>query len=286
MILLDVGGTFVKSSLGIAGKGGVEGTFAATPVSSDGSAEEIADSFREAVAMQFRRAEAEGFTVEAVCAALPGPFNYKEGIFMMKHKFASVYGKSFREILAGVIGPEVRLAFIHDVNGALRGALTADESLKEGNVALSTFGTGLGFAHSIEGQVMESPSGSPLRNIWNLPYREGILEDYVSRRAILRFYKDRGGILAEGEDVKDIADKARKGDNAAAESFAEAGRHYAAGAGDLIRELGIRRLLFAGQISRSFDLLEKSICEGLGNGIGISVLEDIQGTVLKGISSL
>ena len=286
IVLLDVGGTFVKSSLGIAGKGAVEGTFASTPICSDGSAEEIKASFREAVAGQIRRAEGEGCTVEAVCAALPGPFNYKEGVFMMKHKFASVYGCSFREILGDVIGPDIRLAFVHDVNGALLGALAADESLKEGHVALSTFGTGLGFAYSVGGEVMESPTGSPARNIWNLPYLGGILEEYVSRRAILRFYSEQGGVLAEGEDVKEISERARKGDAKALEAFRSAGRHYAAGVKELISELGIRQLLFAGQIARSFDLMESAIREGLGEEIRLSVLDDIQGTVLIGVSSL
>lgn len=285
-ILLDVGGTFVKSALGIAGKGAVEGTFASTPISSDGTAEEIKASFREAVSLQMKKAEEYGSAIEAVCVALPGPFNYKEGIFMMKHKFAAVYGSTFREVLGDVITPEIRLAFVHDVNGALLGALTIDESLKKGNVALSTFGTGLGFAHSVDGKVMESPAGSPSKDMWNKPYADGILEDYVSRRAILRFYAEQGGVLEDGEDVKEISDRARQGDSKALEAFRSAGRHYAAGAKEIVAELGIRHLLFAGQISKSFDLMETEIREGLGNDIELSVLEDIQGTVLAGISSL
>lgn len=286
LVLLDVGGTFIKSSLGIAGKGAVEGTFASTPVSSDGTAEDIADSFREAVGIQMKRAAEEGITIDAVCAVLPGPFNYKDGIFMMKHKFAAVYGRSFRDILGEVIGPEVRLAFAHDVNGALLGALIADPSLKEGTVAMSTFGTGLGFAHAIDGKIQESPLGSPARDIWNLPYNGGILEDFISRRAILRFYAGFGGELAEGEDVKEISIRARQGDEKALEAFRCAGRHYAAGARGMIEELGIRHILFAGQIARSFDLMEKEIREGLGNDVEISVLDDIQGTVLTGAASL
>ena len=82
IVLLDVGGTFVKSSLGISGKGAVEGTFMTIPISSDGTAEEITAAFREAVSGQIRRAEEEGYAIDAVCAAIPGPFNYKEGIFL------------------------------------------------------------------------------------------------------------------------------------------------------------------------------------------------------------
>lgn len=286
IILLDVGGTFVKSSLGIAGKGAVEGTFDSTPMSSDGSAEEIETSFRTAVAGQMKRAEESGCTVDAVCVVMPGPFNYKEGIFLMKHKFASVYGRTFREVLGDVIGTDMRLAFAHDVNGALTGALTINPELKKGTVAMSTLGTGLGFSYAKDGIVQESVTGSPARDLWDVPYEGGILEDYISRRAIIRFYSELGGTLAEGEDVKEISEKARKGDEKALEAFRSAGRHYVAGAKGLIEELGISHLLFAGQIARSFDLMEGVIREGLGEDVKVSVVDDIQGTVLVGIASL
>ena len=286
IILLDVGGTFVKASLGISGKGAVEGSFTHTPISSDGTAEEIQYAFRTAVGGQMEKAAEEGYEVSAVCVAIPGPFNYRDGVFMMKHKFAAVYGRSFREILGDVVPSDVRLAFIHDVNGALLGALTADPSLRMGNVAISTFGTGLGFAYAENGKVMESETGSAAKGLWDLPYMGGRLEDYVSRRAILRFYAELGGRLSEGEDVKEISVRARSGEEKALEAFRLAGRHYAAGAKDLIASLNIRYLLFAGQIAKSFDLMEDEIRKGLGEEIGISVLEDIQGTVLIGAASL
>ena len=286
IILLDVGGTFIKSSLGIASQGAVEGTFDSTPIESDGTAEQIEASFREAVAGQMKRAAHAGYAIEAVCVVMPGPFNYKEGIFLMKHKFASVYGRSFREILGDVISPDVRVAFAHDVNGALTGALTLRPELRKGVTAMSTLGTGLGFAYAVNGIVAQSEEGSPARNLWDKPYGTGILEDYVSRRAILRFYKELGGILSEGEDVKEIADKAHHGEEKALEAFRSAGRHYVAGARDLIVELGVSHLLFAGQIARSFDLMEDEIKKGFGADVHVSVVDDIQGTVLVGIASM
>ena len=286
IVLLDVGGTFVKSSLGIAGKGAVEGTFMSTPISSSGTAEDITESFRTAVSCQKERAEQEGYTIEAVCAAIPGPFDYKEGIFLMKHKFAAVYGVSFREILGDIIAPEVRLAFVHDVNGALLGALTADPSLREGNVAMVTLGTGLGFTYAVDGQVQKSATGSPAAGLWNAPYMGGILEEYVSRRGILRLYAEQGGVLADGEDVKEISLRARNGEEAALKAFSLTGSHLAAGASQLVAELHIRKIIFGGQISRSFDLIQKSLCEGLPEGVEVMASPDIEGLVLVGATAL
>ena len=286
IVLLDVGGTFVKSSLGIAGKGAVEGTFMSTPISSNGTAEEITEAFRSAVSGQIKRAAEEGYAVEAVCAALPGPFDYKKGIFLMKHKFAAVYGVSFREILGDVIAPETRLAFVHDVNGALLGALTVDASLREGNVAMVTLGTGLGFTYSIDGKVQESETGSPAKGLWNAPYMGGILEEYVSRRGILRLYAEQGGKLAEGEDVKEVSLRARNGEEAALAAFRLAGSHLATGASQLIADLGIRQIIFGGQISRSFDLMEGSLREGLPENVEVKASSDIEGLVLVGAAAL
>ena len=286
LILLDVGGTFIKAALGITSKGAVEGTFTSTSISSDGTAEEISNAFREAVGGQMKQASESGFTVDAVCVAIPGPFDYNEGIFLMKHKFASVYGKTFREILGDVIPADIRLAFVHDVNGVLLGALNADPALKDGIVAISTLGTGLGFSYAVKGQIQESPTGSPARSLWSQPYEDGILEDYVSRRGILKTYQALGGVLAEGEDVKEIADLARKGDETALETFRATGRHYAAGTKAIIEEFGITHVFFAGQIAKSFDLMEEEVSKGLGEGVTVSVLDDIQGTVLIGAASL
>ena len=286
IVLLDVGGTFIKSALGVAGKGALEGTFMSTPMSSGGSAEEITEAFRNAVSGQIRRAELEGYAVEAVCAAIPGPFDYEKGVFLMKHKFAAVYGLSLREILGDVIAPQIRLAFIHDVNGALLGALTADPSLREGNVAMITLGTGLGFTHAVDGKVQKSETGSPAKGLWNAPYNGGILEDYVSRRGILRLYAELGGKLAEGEDVKEISLRARKGEREALEAFSMVGRHLAAGSSQLIADLNIRQIIFGGQISRSFDLIEISLREGLPEHVKVGVSADIEGLVLVGAAAL
>ena len=76
------------------------------------------------------------------------------------------------------------------------------------------------------------------------------------------------------------------GDEKAKEAFRMVGRHYAVGARGLLRELGISRLFFAGQIAKSFFLMEDEIKKGLADDITIFVLDDIQGTVFTGLSNI
>ena len=248
IVLLDVGGTFIKCNDGRS-----------VPVDSDGDRDSIAASFREAV----------GENAVGVGVAMPGPFNYEKGIFLMKHKFAAVYGESFRAV-AGI--PDVvPVGYIHDVNAALRGALETDPSLKEGNVAMITLGTGLGFSVAENGRIATNAEGSPKYNLWNLPYGDSILEEYISRRGLRKRYKD--GSL----DVQELAAKARRGNIDAAAAFRNAGADLSYGAQPLLEKLGIRQVLFGGQISRSLDLFQLDFGD-----ITIAYCRDFAGAVMRG----
>ena len=265
LLLLDVGGTFIKCSDGRE-----------IPVESDGSREEIASAFREAAGVFC--AEATEKSVRNITAgmgtgpienctsaeygiavAIPGPFDYTDGIFLMKHKFASVYGESFRSV-AGV--PDcVQLRFAHDVNVMLEGEMHSGKGRGWSRGALVSLGTGLGFALSIDGKILKKPTGSPLVSIFSLPYRDGILEDYASKRAFMRIYSSLGGVGAKS--VKEIAELAGKGDIKALVTFRKVGETVASAIAPILDEYGVECLLFGGQISRSFFLMEQSVREKL-----------------------
>ena len=226
IVLLDVGGSFIKCSDGRE-----------IPVDSDGSRDSIADSFREAI----------GGDAAGVGVAMPGPFDYGKGTFLMKHKFAAVYGENFRDVAGIPAG--VPVGYIHDVNAALRGAIETDLSLKQGTVAMITLGTGLGFSVARDGVILTNESGSPRYNLWNLPYGQSILEDYISRR----------------------------GNIDAAAAFRNAGADLSYGAQPLLEELGVRMVLFGGQISRSLDLFEIDFGD-----IRFAYCKDFSGAVMRG----
>ena len=64
------------------------------------------------------------------------------------------------------------------------------------------------------------------------------------------------------------------------------GRHLASGAYELVEGLNIRQIIFGGQISRSFDLMEKSLLEGLPENVVVKASPDIEGLVLVGAAAL
>lgn len=253
-ILLDVGGTFIKCSDGRE-----------IPIDSNGTREEIASSLRTAVG-----------NAENVAVAIPGPFNYEEGIFKMEHKFAAVYGEKF----ADLCGSKASFSFIHDVNAMLLGEMTAGAGKNYSRVALVALGTGLGFSMSIDGCILKNEAGSPKVRIWYIPYGDGILEDYVSKRGFLRGY--------EGISVKELAEMAFAGDKAAIARFAEVGEILSKVLAPILKEYGIECLLFGGQISRSFKLFGPAVTTGL-NHLDIKYIgpvSDIDDATFNGLRAL
>ena len=258
-ILLDVGGTFIKCSDGRE-----------IPIDSAGSREAIAASLREAVG-----------DAQAAAVAIPGPFDYAFGTFLMKHKFAAVYGECFSEL----IGFNGSVRFIHDVNCMLLGALQNPAYSSYCRVALVTIGTGLGFAVSVNGQLQCNAAGSPAVPLYNRPYRGGIAEDYVSKRGVMRTWSQvTGKAWPEGQTVKDIA-----GTEAGREVFALTGRFLGEAASPLLKEMHIECLLLGGQISKSFHLMEDTLKAELGKLPGlkqISPLPNLDSATFDGLRAV
>lgn len=256
IILLDVGGTFVKCSDGRE-----------IAINSNGTREEIVAAFKEAVAGH-----------KGVRAAVPGPFNYETGHFEMKHKFAAVYGEYFQD-LVGVKDCK----FIHDVNCMLLGEMAGGNGRPFSKVAMIALGTGLGFSMSVNGKLVNGPEGSPAISLYNRPYEGGVLEDYASKRGVWKLYGD------ESLTVKEIADKAHAGEAKAVEAFAKMGTIIGEQIAPIMKEYGIECLLLGGQISRSADLFAPAIAAELeknGVNIVISPISDFGNATFNGLKAL
>ena len=261
-LLLDVGGTFVKSVVATLGGELLPNTETSAPIDSDGSLEEIRNSFATVVANGVAIAEKNGYSLAGVGVAFPGPFDYNTGISYMTHKFAALEKLSVKEMFHALpeIGPEKPVVFMHDVTAAVLGELRFGAAQEYKNVAVVTLGTGLGFAHTKDGEIQYSDFGSPSISIYNRPYRDGVLEDYASKRGFLRAYAEvRGESNPENLTVAMIGGKCGEGDKEALQSFHNVGDILATELKPLLEELNIECLLFGGQISRSFAYFEPAL---------------------------
>ena len=200
ILVLDVGGSFLK--YGVADQRGalLPGSVGEAPARADESPEKVYEAFGEVI----RRAQ-ETAPLAGACACFPGPFDYTEGVFRMKHKFQALYGCS---ILPPFERAGLPVRFLHDSTSYILGEVSDGTLQGTQNPCCVMLGTGLGFSMMKDGKVLIDQTQTPALALWCAPFREGIAEDYVSTRAIQAAY-------GQPLSVKDIAGRARQGDEQA-----------------------------------------------------------------------
>ena len=240
ILMMDVGGTSVKR-FGLP----------PVPVKSQGTREDIAGALKAAIG--------DTSALAGIGIAVPGPFNYGDGVFLMDHKFGAVKGESFRSLAE--VPARVELKFTHDVCAVLEGAVEM-LGLTGGNTALITLGSGLGFAIAENGEVRYGPSLSPADILWNMSWKGGILEDKVSARGVRGFYSSLGG--DPSFSARDIAESAYHGDQAALDAFDRMGETLGTAIAGILLDHNVSTILFGGRISLSLDLMEDGLRRSLG----------------------
>lgn len=239
MLVLDIGGTFVKYALTDARGGILPETVSQTPANAGGTYEDFLDTLHTILLWARERQE-----VTRACVSIPGPFDFENGVSAMKHKFPALLGRSLRPPFERMGVP---VAFVHDSTAFLLGEAHDGSLTGRASPCCVMLGTGLGFAFMREGRVCVNAARGPAFSLWNMPYRDGIAEDYVSTRAIQASY-------GEPVSVREIAERARQGDARAKAAFLAAGRDLTALLGALIPRLGCDSFALGGQIAKSADL--------------------------------
>lgn len=287
-LCIDVGGTFLKSAL-LDSDGHILDAVYTTPAYSDGTKEQVQEGFYDVIRHGIDITQKQQYQLSGIGFAFPGPFDYSNGISLMQHKYASIYDIDLRKYLFGkdnLIPTDTPIHFLHDVGAVLQGEMWRGYAQKYSNTAVVTLGTGIGFSFCIAGEIQRNNLGGPAISVFNLPYNGGILEDYVSRRGLLKLYRDVTGKVPEGMDVEDIGRAADKGDRYCIDIFMTTGKILTQTLYDIIEEQEIECLLFGGQISRSFQHMEKAIKEGLSEIRclkHISMVENIEYAAFYGI---
>jgi glucokinase len=205
--------------------------------------------------------------------AMPGPFDYAEGISWMKHKLPYLYGVNVSEALAAQFGWKAsQVRFLNDAAAYLLGEVGAGAARGVQRVVCFTLGTGVGSGFAVGGHVVTEGKGVPPGGeIWNVPYEGGIVEDQISTRALQRAYKERKG---QEREVASIAHYATGGEPLSIEVFAEFGRNLGVAFKKLLTDFAPDVVVLGGGISRSAHLfLDETRKELEGAGIEVRIAE-------------
>jgi len=260
VLVYDVGGSHVSAALCRRAPGPNRmGPFYSSPH----PAQETREAFLDILHSLGKQAMNAAKNVEGANLAMPGPFDFAAGISRMRHKLPYLYGVDLRAALAQVFGwAPGQVQFLLDSAAFLWGEMEGGEAVGSRRAIGITLGTGLGSAFAVNGHVVADGRGVPPGGeIWNIPYEGGILEDFVSARAIQGSYEKRTGTL---RSVAEIADSA-SAEPAAREAFAEFGRHLGLILETILAPFAPDVVVLGGGISRSSQLFIPAAQDELRN---------------------
>ncbi|HUU28643.1 MAG TPA: ROK family protein [archaeon] len=148
-----------------------------------------------------------------------------------------------------------------DANCFILGEMTHGAAEGSGNCCGVTIGTGLGLGILSGGRLLRG-SNACAGEIWTCPYRDGILEDYVSGTALVKRYEKRSGQNKSGPEIHQLA---AEGDKLARELFTELGRALGHGLSYLVNLLNPEIIVIGGSVAEAYDLFIEPVQEVIGN---------------------
>ena len=259
----DIGGTHITSALvDLNSKTLLEGSLTHQPVDSAGLPKEILPAWTATIRQSMQLVAAP--EIAGIGIAMPGPFDYENGISWIRGtaKFDHLYGMNIKKALAASLDlPTESIAFMNDANCFLFGESWVTEQEYHSVIGI-TLGTGFGAAFYKDRQMVSTGKGVPPdAEFFPIPYLDGMSEDYISARGIIKDYHQRGGEPVTG--VKTIAERAMEKEAKALAAFEDFGTKLGDFLGYWLREFEAEALIIGGNISRSADLFLPAFYEAL-----------------------
>lgn len=288
---MDVGGTHITSAvIDVTDMKVLKPSVHKESFDSNLPVNQVMDFWEKAIRLSLKNSGIENVNGIAVC--MPGPFDYEKGISMIKgqDKYENFYGLNIGDLLRKRLNlPEYFSVFFE--NDAVcfgKGEVYKDKKNLSKKVMAVTLGTGLGSSFIDKGVSISSGSQVPTDGeIWNLPFKNGITEDYVSLRGLLSKYFTLSGIQVESG--LELYDRAKEGDKNALKVFEEMGADLAEIVTPWLKNFSAEHFIIGGKIANSSSFFLPSfnkINKQAGSKISIHVSCDNEDAALLGAASM
>ncbi|MBO9204909.1 MULTISPECIES: ROK family protein [Niastella] len=244
----DIGGSHITAAqVDLTNKQLITSSLARSSVNSLDSASEIIRTWALCIkqAMQHRQ-------FGKVCLAMPGPFDYTTGICLIneQNKYPLLYGLNVKELLASALGISINDIYLNNDAACFLQGEVFSGSISGYQPAVSvTLGTGLGTAIYENGAARSA-------DWWNIPFRDGIAEDYLSTRWFVKQYTAITGNQADG--VRQLAAQAMS-NSLIKGLFAEFGKNLASFLNRFIDSTNARAVVIGGNIAQSYPLFKNAL---------------------------
>ncbi len=271
---MDIGGTHVTAALVEAETGAiVRDSRTHETINSRAGAEEIFTAWESAASQALRAANEE--SVHGIGLAMPGPFDYENGIALLRGvtKFESLYGLNIRQRLKADLNlpPGFPVLFRNDAACFLLGEIQFGAARGHRDAIAITLGTGLGSAFLRNGELTENdPAMPPSGWLFDVPYREGIADDSLSSRGLIRRFAQLGG--SPLANVRELALRAPS-DPTARECLRTFGQDLANFLLPWLKSFRPTCLVVGGNIARASELFGPALTERLHTSLPDLVIQ-------------
>jgi glucokinase len=225
------------------------------------SVETILQSWAKALNSTFSQIDTS--QLAGIGFAIPGPFDYRNGVSKMEHKFKNLFGLHIPSALNPLLNTQkdLPMRFLNDASSFAVGEAWLGEGLGFHKVVVITLGTGFGSAFIKDGVPVVSGAEVPKEGcLWHLPFKDGIADEYFSTRWFIGAYQKQTGETLSG--VKALIEKADT-DPIARGLFAQFGQNLADCMASPLQTFGAEILILGGNIAHALPLFGDKFQEGL-----------------------
>jgi len=287
---LDIGGTHITAAvIDKAEMKVLDFSLCKESFDSNRPADEVMGIWKKVISTAIENSKIKNIIGIAIC--MPGPFDYKNGICWIKDqsKYEHFCGLNIRELLLKTLDfpADFPILFENDAVCFGKGEVFKQQENLSKKVMAVTLGTGLGACFIDKGASISSGNSVPADGeIYNLSYKDGIAEDYVSVRGLLSHYKSLSGSdLNNGLELYNLA---KNGDKQAIQVFERMGEDLATVAIPWIANFTADHIIIGGKIANASDLFLHSfnkIIQESGFKIEVSISNDNEVAALLGAVS-
>lgn len=199
--------------------------------------------------------------------AMPGPFDYRNGISRMEHKYPRLNGRDIGGEVRRLFcfQDETRVRFLNDATAFAVGEAWLGKGSCCRKVLAITLGTGLGSAFIDDGVPVISGDDVPEEGcLWHLPFQYGNADQFFTTRWFVKAHSNRLGGKVSG--AKEVAELADSGDPAALAIFEKFGANLAGFLSPWLRKFQTDVLVIGGRITRAYRYFGPVLEEGLEQG--------------------
>ncbi|MBF7093335.1 ROK family protein [Flavobacterium sp. ALJ2] len=288
---LDIGGTHITAAvINITDMKVIDFSLHKESFDSNIPVEEVMTIWEKVIRTSIENSKIEKTIGLAVC--MPGPFDYTNGVCWIKgqSKYEHFYGLNVRDLFKDKLNlsSNFPILFENDAVCFGKGEVFKDADNLSKKVMAITLGTGLGACFIDKGKSISTGNLVPNDGeIYDLPYKDGIAEDYVSARGLIAGYFALSG--KEINNGLELFNLAKTGDKLAIEVFEQMGEDLATIVFPWLGNFSADSFIIGGKIANASEFFLPTFIKKIkeaGSKVDVSISTDNEKAALLGATSM